>query len=193
MIFFYVIVLRKAFLMWEGKQMRYVFKLMLALDSIFLLLIVYLLKKEQWLPCLGAYSLIVYFIAPFILAGICLWLADFLSHDSIEGSLRNIELANDSYMPSYLGYFFVALSIPDESFLTAAVIFCMLLVFILCSQNLYYNPLFLLFGYHFYYVTNQEGMKIFIISKRTIKSTKGLSFSNLRRINYFTFLDKETK
>lgn len=179
--------------MWEGKQMRYVFKLMLALDSIFLLLIVYLIKEEQWLPRLGPYSLIVYFLIPFVLAGICLGLADFLSHDSIEGGLRDIELANDSYMPSYLGYFFVALSIPDESFLTAAVIFCMLLVFILCSQNLYYNPLFLLFGYHFYYVTNQEGMKIFIISKRTIKNTKGLSFSNLRRINYFTFLDKETK
>lgn len=71
------------------------------------------------------------------------------------------------------------------------VVFCILLVFLLCSQNLYYNPLFLLYGYKFYYVTSKSGMRMFIISKREIKEAEGLKFSNLRRINNFTFIDKE--
>lgn len=173
--------------------MRYLFKAMLAVDSILLLLIVYFTKEQLWIPNAGAFSLLLYFSAPVAISWLCLKLADKLSKDSIEGEIRDIELANDSYMPSYLGYFFVALSVPTRDFVTLSVIFGILLIFLLCSQNLYYNPMFLLFGYKFYYVVNRKGMKIFIISRRTIKSAERLSFCNLRRINYFTFLDKETE
>ena len=48
-----------------------------------------------------------------------------------------------------------------------------------------------MFGYRFYYITNSKNMRIFLISKKDIKNTKDLEFQNLRRINYFTFIDRE--
>lgn len=171
--------------------MKLLFKIMLAFNSIMLLLIVYFTRETIWLPCLGEYTLALYVAIPIVISAICLVLANCLSHDSIENGIENVELANDSYLPSYLGYFFVALSIPGENMIALYLIFGMLLVFLLCSQNLYYNPLFLLFGYKFYYLTKSNGMKILLISKRKIVQVKGLEFNNLRRINDFTFIDKE--
>ena len=171
--------------------MKLLFKIMLAFDSIMLLLIVYLTKETIWLPHLGEYTLALYIAIPIVLSVLCLALSNCLSHDSIESGITNVELANDSYLPSYLGYFFVALSIPKGNVTALCLIFGMLLVFLLCSQNLYYNPLFLLFGYKFYYVTKSNGMKILLISKRKITQVKGLQFNDLRIINDFTFMDKE--
>lgn len=104
-----------------------------------------------------------------------------------------MEMANDVYMPSYLGYFFVALSIPNSDWIILLFVFGIVFVFTYFSQSLYYNPLFLLFGYKFYYVTKKNNLKVFIISKKDIQETKDLKFNNLRRINDFTFIDKERR
>lgn len=169
--------------------MRWLLKLMLAINSIMVMLVIYLIKETIWIRNLNTLSIGLYILIPIALAGGCLVLSNGLPMDSADGGFSNVELANDNYMPSYLGYFFVALSINDTCVLL--VVFCILLVFLLCSQNLYYNPLFLLYGYKFYYVTTKSGMRVFIISKREIKEADGLKFSNLRRINNFTFIDKE--
>lgn len=171
--------------------MKLLFKIMLAFNSIMLLLIVYLTKETIWLLCLGEYTLALYVAIPIVISAICLALANCLSHDSIENGIENVELANDSYLPGYLGYFFVALSIPEGNMITLCFIFGMLFVFSFCSQSLYYNPIFLLFGYKFYYLTKENGMKILLISKRKIMKAGDLKFDDLRRINDFTFIDKE--
>ncbi len=171
--------------------MRWIFKTALAIDSIAIMLVIYFVKEQIWIGKLGIYSIGLYLLAVYALGGICLFLTKFLSSDSIEGGLQGIELANDSFLPSYLGYFFVTLSVPN--LMTLSMVFGVLFVFLLCSQNLYYNPVFLLYGYKFYYVTNADGMKIFVITRKTIKSTRELEFTNLGRINYFTFIDRSKK
>ena len=85
-------------------------------------------------------------------------------------------------------YFFVALSVPFYE--TLVFIFTILFIFTYFSQTLYFNPLFLLWGYQFYYITSENNVKIFLISKKCIRSTQGLSFPNLKRINNFTYIDK---
>lgn len=171
--------------------MRTIFKGLLTLDAISLLLVIYLIKSCIWIPQLRGFSVIVYLLAPLIIAYICIVLSGWLSQDSIEGGISGVELANDSFLPSYAGYFFVALSVPDKQYLTLLVVFGILFVFLFCSQNLYYNPLFLIFGYRFYNLINEKNMRIFLITRRDIKSTKDLRFQDLRRINYFTFIDRE--
>ena len=171
--------------------MKTVYKLLLTFNSIMLMIIVYLVKESVWILCLGKYTIILYLLVPVVLAGFSLLVSEKLSHDSIEGGVQNVEMANDSYMPSYLGYFFVALSIPIGDWTVLTVVFGILFVFTYFSQSLYYNPLFLLFGYRFYYVTKKNNLKVFIISKKDIRETKDLRFDNLRRINDFTFIDKE--
>ena len=118
----------------------------------------------------------------------CLWLSRFLSEEIISGGITDVEPANNSYLPSYLGYFFVALSISDGH--TLLWIFIMIFMFTFNSQTLYFNPIFLVFNYKFYYITVESGMKLFVITKRNIKTTKNLSFPSLKRINNYTFIER---
>lgn len=170
---------------------KWLYRALLTINSIILLIIVYCIKEGLWLPRLGVYSVILYGIGPICLAALCIKLRCLLSVDSIVGDIQGIELANDAYLPSYLGYFFVALSIPTKDPITLCFVFTVLFLFIFCSQALYYNPLFLILGYKFYYVTNSRKMKIFIISKREIRTVDTVTLKNLKRINDYTFIDEE--
>ncbi|MBT2639844.1 hypothetical protein [Bacillus sp. ISL-39] len=151
------------------------------------------------------FSYILYFCLPIIFTQISLLLANLLSKDSLEKTERNIkkengqiqtikmskvievEQANNAFLPSYLGYFFVALSI--NYFETLIFIFLILFLFTFYSQTLYFNPLFLLFGYHFYYLTTVNKTKVFIITRKSLKNPDDINLPELRRINDFTFID----
>jgi hypothetical protein len=70
-------------------------------------------------------------------------------------------------------------------------VFLLLFVFTFLSQTLYFNPLFLIFGFQFYYLTTTNEIKLFIITKKELKDPKSTEFKKLRRINNFTFIDIE--
>lgn len=117
-------------------------------------------------------------------------LISFLDTDKIEaGSITVIEPANDAFLPSYLGYFFVALSVPNiEVFL---YVFGIIGMFILYSRISYFNPMFFLFGFNFYYIVNNKNIKVLLITRRQLKEPKSAAFNNLKRINNYTFIDME--
>ncbi|HCX62318.1 MAG TPA: hypothetical protein DHU59_07765 [Clostridiales bacterium] len=173
--------------------MNFTFKLFLTLNSTSTMIIVYLIKERYYLLFLKKspvwISYIIFLLIPFLLTIISLWMKRFLSQDDINCELLNVEEANNTFLPSYLGYFFVALGVE----LTETMIFIYIIVFIFTylSQTLYYNPLFLLLGYKFYYITTVNNVKLFIISKKEINTTKGIKFPRLRRINNTTFIDEE--
>lgn len=113
-----------------------------------------------------------------------------LSDDSIEeDTLTNIEPANDAFLPSYLGYFFVALSVPDIKMFF--VIFGIIAIFIYYSRISYFNPIFFIFGFKFFYVINSNNVKVLLITKKELKTTQSASFSHLKRITNYTFIDIE--
>jgi hypothetical protein len=117
--------------------------------------------------------------------------ANWLDKDSIsKGLITGVESANNSFLPSYLGYFFVALDVPNAE--TLSFVFTLIFGFTFFSQALYFNPLFLLFGYQFYNVTNENQVRIFMITKQRLKDPSSANFPNLLRINDFTFLDKHS-
>lgn len=171
-------------------MLKKIYKFALTLNSLIIFLSVYAVKSHIWIPRIGEYTIILYIILPILFSGLCLWISDYLSHDSIE-QIVNIEVGTESYMSVYLGYFFVAAGIPDDDWITLVFIFGILFLFTLFSQSQYFNPLFLIFGYKFYGITKYGGMKIFVISRKNIRGIKNLKFTNLRRINDFTFIDKE--
>lgn len=167
------------------------YKILLTLNSIGLILIVYAIKEKIWIKKLGVLTAFFYIIILLLMTFICLKFKKFLSQDSIQGGIKSVEMANDVYLPSYLGYFFIALSIPANDKVTLIAIFAILFVFVFFSQTLYYNPIFLIFGYKFYYIVNSNDIKVFLISRQEIRTVKNLSFGKLRRINDFTFIDEE--
>ena len=110
-----------------------------------------------------------------------------------------IEIAEPRYIPIYIAYFVIALSVPkieNNGWIVFMAVFVLIYFLILKGKFSSFNPYILFCGYNFYEVLidvnkNQARYKIFLISKQTIKSFK--SHNNLIRLNDFTFLDKGEK
>jgi len=178
--------------------MELIFKFVLTLNSLLLSLMVFLIKEgfvvNSLHPSLSSLPKIITYILYFVIVLIFTWLiiqlANFLDTDTIDaGSISVIEPANDAFLPSYLGYFFVALSVPNiEVFLYVFGIIC---VFIFHSRISYFNPIFFLFGLNFYYIVNNKNIKVLLITRRQLKEPKNAVFNDLKRINNYTFMDME--
>lgn len=110
-----------------------------------------------------------------------------LSKDSIEGDLKDLELVNSSFLPNYLGYFFVAVSITKID--TFLLVYNLTVVLVMLSQSMYYNPLLLVFRYNFYHATDENGTRIFLITKRKIRTVQAEGFPQLRRISDVTYIE----
>lgn len=172
--------------------MRFLYQLFLAFNSTYLIVAVYLIKEKLYLNILNAHSIYWSWVAfisfPIILTALSFLIARKLPTDSLKStSILEIELANNNFLPTYLGYFFVSLGIEDVS--TLVIIFSIIYIFTFLSQTLYFNPIFLLFGYHFYFIKTSENIKIFLITKRLLKKPGNDGFENLKRINNYTFIE----
>ncbi|WP_075591136.1 hypothetical protein [Labilibacter marinus] len=181
-------------------MVNWLYRILLTFNSTSLLLVVFWIKDEyiiSWEKLFPNHdvsiipdwiSYILYFLLPIATTLISLGLARFLDNDSVN-NIEEVEQANNAFLPSYLGYFFVALGVGNCN--TLWYIFSILFVFTYFSQTLYFNPLFLLYKYHFYYLTTSNRVKIFVITKKTLKSPSSIKLEQLKRINNFTFIDKE--
>ena len=76
---------------------------------------------------------------------------------------KEFSLADNEFLPVYLGYFFVSLSIADCY--TMAAVYVLVFIFTYLSQTQYFNPVYLLFGYHYYHVLTPKGTNVFVIKK----------------------------
>lgn len=135
---------------------------------------------------LGLFYLIILIILSFLL--IELTKRNGSSYKIVLGSVTEIENANEAFLPSYLGYFFVALSINSVQLFFS--IFMVIFIFIYKSKLSHFNPIFLLLGYKYYYYT-LDGTKNLLITKKKIKRPKDLEISRVVRLNDFTFIELE--
>ncbi len=180
--------------------MNFIFRLLLTFNATSLLVIIFLVQKGYTLSDIfpGAcfmsavpnwVSYVAYILVPILLTWLSLYLSRFLGRDDFEeGQVIAISHANNSFLPSYLGYFFVALSVGN--FETLMFVYGLLFVFTFLSQALYFNPLFLLFNFEFYNITTRNGAEIFLISKRKYKLPSDVALESAYRINNYTFIEK---
>ncbi|MCR3894823.1 hypothetical protein NUK31_17555 [Aeromonas caviae] len=130
-----------------------------------------------------------YLLIPILSTGVSILLSNKLGKDEFKaGEVGSIEHANNSFLPSYLGYFFVALSIGNCE--TLWFVYGVLFAFTFLSQALYFNPLFLLFGYEFYNITTKNGTAIFLISRQRYKKPDDIQIKVANRINNYTFIER---
>lgn len=185
--------------------MNSLYRLILSISSTSLLISIFLVKSKVYItplndvvienfPFLNSLlplSLVVYFLIPIFLTGVVIFLSRFLSRDKfVNSEIEEVEYVGNSFLPSYLGYFFVALSIADNDFFTMTVLYVILFLFVFLSKTFYFNPVFLIFGYHFYQVKTQSGLKIFLITKKVLKKPKDIEVCEVYRINDFTFIKR---
>lgn len=174
--------------------MKTVYKILLALNATSLMFLIYLIKEERWICCLGRWSIGIYFLILLIYTRICIAMRFCLKKDSIERGIKEISVATNGYTTTFLGLFFVALSIPSKDWITFYTVLVILIAFIYNSQTIYFNPLLCLFGYNFYEIHTNLGTRVYVITQvKNIKGTSGLEFPKLRKINEFTFIDEERK
>ncbi|UTX48860.1 hypothetical protein [Chryseobacterium sp. MA9] len=172
--------------------MKYLYQLFLAFNSTWLIAVVFLVKDKYVFIVLEKYSMYfswgLFILIPILLTALSFMIARKLPKDNLQsGSVMEIELANNNFLPTYLGYFFVSLGVNDIP--TLIVVFLIIYIFTYLSQTLYFNPIFLLFGYHFYFIKTSANIKIFLITKRQLKTPGNDHFNNLRRINNYTFIE----
>ncbi|MDO6672831.1 hypothetical protein [Cobetia amphilecti] len=182
-------------------MINFIFRLLLSFNSTSLLIIIYLVKEKKvfisifpgleflsYVPSFLCY--LAYILIPVMLTGVSIYLSSYLGQDEFrKGTTSSIEHANNSFLPSYLGYFFVALSINDP--VTLGFVYLVLFVFTFLSQALYFNPLFLLYGFEFYNITTQNGASVFLISRSKYKTPREVDIERAFRINNYTFIEKE--
>jgi hypothetical protein len=180
--------------------MNRLFRILLTINATLLLVIIFLVQKTFtlgyffpntcWLIKLpNILSYIFYFLLPIILTGISILLSPLLGKDEFKaGEITSIEHANNSFLPSYLGYFFVALSIGNWESLY--FVYGILFIFTYKSQALYFNPLFLLYSFEFYNIKNQKGSTIFLISRKKYRNPDEVEIEKAYRINNYTYIER---
>lgn len=180
-------------------MMNTAFRLLLTFNATSLLVIVYLVQNgctidpffimDDYLVIVPNYiSYLIYILIPILLTGLSIFLSSKLGKDEFKkGDVVSIEHANNSFLPSYLGYFFVALSIGGWEVLV--FVYGILFVFTFLSQALYFNPLFLFFGFEFYNIKTKSGAAIFLISRHKYKTPEEVEIPGANRINNYTFIE----
>ena len=113
-------------------MMRILYKLFLAFNSTWLIVVIFLVKAKYTFNFLSEYpqyySWVLFILIPIILTALSFLIALSLPKDSLQnGSVKEIELANNNFLPTYLGYFFVSLGVEDVS--TLIVVFTIIYIF----------------------------------------------------------------
>lgn len=186
------------------KSYRLLCHLWLALASTALLPTIYLIKigvKVFDFPCKVlnmCLDLLLFLGIPVVMSLISLFWMKKQSDDSINNGAEEIASVNHEYLPVYLGYIFVSLSLPvtnsgGADWLSLIVVYSLICLFVTFSRTLCFNPLFIIFGYGYYQVTTQNRVKVFVITKRRIRKGDKPSFGNLHKVNELVFIDAENE
>ena len=92
--------------------MNFPYRALLAFVSTFWLVVIYIINDDDLCFCHRVLATTVCLAIPILLSWFSLQISSFLGTDS-PGKLHDIHLADGEFLPTYLGYFFVALSISD--------------------------------------------------------------------------------
>ena len=171
--------------------MNQVLRLFLTCNSISLFVIVFCVQNQinPLSGILGQNSWIMYILfmlIPIFLTYVSLCLCKLLSESSLK-AVKSIETAENNFLADYLAFFFVALSIKEMSVFW--VVFFMTLILTHLSSVSYFNPLFLLFRFKFYYVQTNENVKIMLITRKQLRNATSFESCNVKRINDYTFIE----
>ena len=169
--------------------MNYLFRILLSVNATSWFVIIYAINKQCTFFGIPIWICgIIYLFFPVLLSLLSLYLFRFSGDDKLT-ACTEFSLADNEFLPVYLGYFFLAVSI--DKFETMVFVYAIIFIFTYLSQTQYFNPIFLLFGYHYYHVLTPEGSRVFVIARgKLLKNKSNFSFDKLKRINDTTFIER---
>ena len=170
--------------------MRFFFRILLTINATFWMVAVYTIKIGNCICGIPSWVFGLLLLAiPIIISLITIGIAKHIEPEQLT-ECEEFGLADNDFLPIYLGYFFVSLSIGDN--ITMGILYVIVFVFTFLSQTQYFNPIFLLLGYHYYHILTPKGSRIFVIAHGpVIRSRENIDFQHLRRINDTTFIERK--
>ena len=166
-------------------MLNLIIRMLLSFSSTAWMLVVYACKSNytiRSLPILTSSA--IYVLCIIILSYFVLQLTKIPKTETIP-EIRVLSMADNEYIPVYLGYFFVALSVNNAS---TMILVYLLVFFMVTKMNLYYNPAFLLWGYHCFHVTTINGTELFLISKQDERNPEYIKNLEVKRINDVSYI-----
>lgn len=138
---------------------------------------------QKWGIC------IIILIVPFAYALILKSLTRFFSHEKIN-NVQSCTLADNEFLPIYLGYFFVALGI--DSWRILILVYCLIVIFTFVSNTQYFNPAYLILGYHTYHAETVLGTQIILLIKgKVIRNKDDIKNMSFYRLNDTTYISRK--
>lgn len=137
----------------------------------------------------------IYLVIPFVLSILSLVILQSQQKDSIRHTVKEVRPVNNEYLPVYLGYIFVSLSLPSPAngqidVRCLLVVYILVCLFVNCSKSLCFNPIYVILGYAYYRVTTNSNIAVFVISRRKFhKNEQNISFSNLKKITEVVYIE----
>lgn len=170
----------------ERQLVNLLFNIFLTFNATSWMIAVYLIKEKTFFTIPGYRLALIFLLFQLLLSILLIKAMVLLGDEKLEGC-QEFYLADNEILPIYLGYFFIALSITDLK--TMIFLYMMVFLFTFITRNQYFNPNFLLFGYHYYHIHTNYETKIFIIMKgKVIRNKKDIQFDNLKRLNDSTYI-----
>lgn len=169
--------------------MNYLFRILLTVNATSWIIIIYAIKEEWAIPHVPMWICgIIYLLVPVLLSLLSILLFKYFDDDKIE-ICQELSLADNEFLPVYLGYFFLSVGISET--ITMIFVYAIVFVFTFLSQTQYFNPIYLLFGYHYYHILTPKGTKAFVIARgKVIRNKKDVDFQHLKRINDTTYIER---
>lgn len=101
--------------------------------------------------------------------------------------IDKISPTGDNFLASFFAYIFLGLSINNAYMLI--VIYIALVIMCYSTQMYLYNPIFILFGYNYFYIKTKEGLTIILLTKKKFQLGEIESLIGIRRLNDYTYID----
>ena len=166
--------------------MNLIYKLFLTFNATLWVVVIYGIKEDWTIAPLPTWLFaILLLLVPILLSAVSIPMTLKLSKDNLK-TCGELEEANSSFLPVYLGYFFVGLEIDKLPHMI--IIYLVIFVFTYVAQVQYFNPMYLLFGYRYYNAETEQGTKVFLIARKNLRKAKDAEFNHLRRINDTTYI-----
>ena len=173
----------------EVSLIKIVYRLWLSINSTFWMVSIFGIKDEWSIKICPRCFLDIALIAIPLLSSFLsiVVLKYFTYYESGDYVIEEIELADNELLPVYLGYLFVSLGI--ENIYDFFWIYGIVVVFVFLTSFQYFNPVFIIFGYHFYHAKTQYGTKVFLVLKgKVVRNVQGIDINKIQRLNDSTYV-----
>ncbi len=109
------------------------------------------------------------------------------SVDNIDGGFGDIEETQNDFLANYLGYVFIGVGVDD--ILVLVMVYLIIFVLTFAVQNKCFNPVLFILGFKYYDLTTSESTKVFVITRRNLRTPDEVEFDDLRRINNMSYIE----